>query len=214
MKYLLAGAVMAAGLSLSAPALAVTLFTEDFESYATGVPAAANGLAPNWTINPGTVDVIGTGTIYQSWYPTKFIDMNGTPDSAARIETAAIFALTAGQSYVLSFDLGNNKNSNHQEGLAFGVGTNTSSLTIAGAIASFLPKSFSFVANATGLFSIFFQDQNLSSGDAGGPILDNIVLSAVPVPAGLPLLGAGLGALGLLGWRARRRSRSAAPLAV
>src|SRR5262245_35522357 len=42
--------------------------------------------------------------------------------------------------------------------------------------------------------------ENLSSGS----------LTPVPVPAALPLFATGLGALGLLGWRRKRKARSVA----
>lgn len=34
--------------------------------------------------------------------------------------------------------------------------------------------------------------------------IDNITVAAVPLPAGIPLLGAGIGLLGYLGWRKKR----------
>jgi len=46
----------------------------------------------------------------------------------------------------------------------------------------------------------------------GGPEeegLDNVLLTATPLPAALPLFVSGLGALGLLGWRRKRKNSAA-----
>jgi hypothetical protein len=202
MKRYSAALVLTAGLILSGPAMASTvLFSDDFESYAPGTPST---LGSTWTVNPGTIDVIGPANGYNWYGPGQYIDLNGTPDSAAKITTVASFDVQAGQYYTLSFDYGNNKNSNSPEQLLYGVGGYSSSLPIAGAILALQHVEFTFLATLTESLSIFFQDANASGGDLGGPILDNVLFASVPLPAGLPLLGAGVGALGLLAWKRRR----------
>jgi hypothetical protein len=48
-----------------------------------------------------------------------------------------------------------------------------------------------------------------SSGEFLQPeVPDGLTLSQVPLPAALPLSGTGLGALGLLGWRRKGKSRA------
>ena len=105
--------------------------------------------------------------------------------------------MVVGQSYELSFDYGVNQNSAGLEELLFGFGTSTYSLIIEGAI-DLTHYVVSFVYDGTGDF-LFFADSGLySPDDNGGPVIDNIQLAAVPLPAaGLLLLG-GLGALGAL----------------
>jgi hypothetical protein len=56
--------------------------------------------------------------------------------------------------------------------------------------------------------ALFADDQHLSA--AGQQIEANFVfdeITGTPVPAALPLFATGLGALGLLGWRRKRKTR-------
>jgi hypothetical protein len=60
------------------------------------------------------------------------------------------------------------------------------------------------------LDSLFISINTTSTGDGN---VDNIVLGAattVPLPAALPLFATGIGALGLLGWRRKRKAAAAA----
>lgn len=45
--------------------------------------------------------------------------------------------------------------------------------------------------------------------DTLGGYLDNVQISAVPLPAALPLYGAGLAAMGFIGWRRKRKQAAA-----
>jgi hypothetical protein len=69
-------------------------------------------------------------------------------------------------------------------------------------------KSFSqtFQTFASSIFLEF--SFNFSEDEAG--YLDNVLVTAVPVPAALPLGAAALGGLGLLGWSRRKRNEAAA----
>jgi hypothetical protein len=53
-----------------------------------------------------------------------------------------------------------------------------------------------------------FRD-NTGSGDDGFYLRITLAPSEVPVPAALPLFASGLGVMGLLGWRRRRKARTA-----
>jgi hypothetical protein len=210
-KLILAGL---ASLALCGSASATTLFTDDFEGYTLGTPSALTG---TWTVDTGSIDVIGPANGYNWYGPGKYVDLNGTPDGAAQISTVQQFALVAGASYQLSFDYGVNKNSPNNEGLRYGVGGNYLDINIpAGGLVSLVSVVYNFVAVSTGSFSIFFKDLNLSTGDLGGPILDNvkfadsITRAVVPLPAGIPLLGGGLAILGFMGWRKKRSTAQTA----
>jgi hypothetical protein len=57
--------------------------------------------------------------------------------------------------------------------------------------------------------SDFFRIVNGGTGNSGGQI-SGLSISAVPLPAALPLFAAGVGILGLLGRRRKRKARAAA----
>jgi hypothetical protein len=63
---------------------------------------------------------------------------------------------------------------------------------------------------------VFFKQTTLSGSEASA-IIDNVTISTggggnagtTPLPAALPLFATGLGALGLLGWRRKRKNAAA-----
>jgi hypothetical protein len=67
-----------------------------------------------------------------------------------------------------------------------------------------LPLNFSVISNTTGGQG----SRGQLSGVALMPLSVNVSTSETPLPAALPLFASGLGALGLLGWRSRRRALS------
>ena len=191
------------GLTLSSAASATVIFSDDFEDYDLGTPSS---LAPTWTVSPGSVDVIGAGNGYGWWGPGQYIDMNGSPNSPATIMTM-LTGLNVGSVYNLVFDYGFNRNSGPQETLTFGVGTTTGLLgptDFAALIGTtFGTRTLSFVATSDSM-SLFFTDANTpGDADAGGPIIDNVSVEAVPLPAGGLLL---IGALGGLAALRRRKT--------
>ncbi len=58
---------------------------------------------------------------------------------------------------------------------------------------------FSVIATGSDTLTFGFQD------DPGFMALDNVSVSPAPIPAALPLFATGLVALGLLGWRRKRK---------
>lgn len=200
-----AAAVLSVAVSL--PAAAATLFSDNFDADAAGL----NAPLLNWTVGRGTIDVIGAG--FFNFYPGngRYVDMDGSTNSAGRIDTKDAFALVVGQSYRLSFSYGRNGIS--AETMRFGVsGSLAESFSLPASPpsnepvpATLQPFSLEFVAAASS-GRIFFDH---AGGDNGGIILDNVLLESidraavVPVPAGLPLMLGGLVALGFAASRRR-----------
>lgn len=201
----LSAAILAATLGT---AQAATVFFDDFEANGLGTPNVnLTQNVANWTVTTGTVDVIGTD--YFQWYGTgRYLDMNGSSGAPGRIEQT-IGGLTAGKKYTLSFNYGYNQNSGSNEQLSFGIGNLAGALNPAD-FALVLGTTFNlatYTFKATGSTqSLFFADTGATTGDNGGPILDNVRVDVapIPLPAAAPLLIAGLGALAMV--RRRRRT--------
>jgi hypothetical protein len=192
--------LFALGLTVAAAtsALSAPLFIDNFDSE----PFSLNSALTNWTIVNGSIDVIGPG--FYDFYPGngRYLDMNGTTSQGGTIVTNSTFNIVAGQKYKLSFNHGTNLYSQGSpEQLNFAVGTNASSLaitnTIPGITTGLLTFNWIFTAGTTQAASILFADGGVSNTDNGGPILDNVSLSPIPVPPALPLFLIGVAAVGV-----------------
>lgn len=155
-----------------------------------------------WTVSSGSVDLINTYWAAQDG--NYSVDMNG---NAAATIIGSITGLVIGSAYELSFWLSANVD---------GAPVVKSIDAIVGG------TSGSYLFDSTGLtnaglgwkkFTLLFTAastteiltfSSTTGGDFFGPALDNITVSAVPLPAGAPLLLAALAGLGLL--RRRRKA--------
>jgi hypothetical protein len=151
------------------------------------------------------VDVIGSNSF--EWYGKgRYLDMNGSTRTPGRIKTT-IGGLTAGKAYTLGFDYGYNRNQGRTEQLSFGIAGLSGAINPADfalvTAPAFRKALYRFTATAPS-HNLVFADTGTTPKDIGGAILDNVTISAVPLPAGLPLLAAALGGLALL--RRRRRA--------
>ena len=195
--------VSALTLGLSGAASASTvIFQDDFNTET----LQTNATLDNWTVTTGSVDVIGPG--FFDFYPGngRYLDMNGStaPNSEGRIETSGLGLVVGGQ-YTLSFDYGTNSNPGTLPAtLTFGLGTTVGlfeTLAINSIPSTLISISYTFTYDGSGDF-LFFADTT-GQPDQGGPVIDNVVLSAVPLPAGGLLL---IGALGGLAALRRRKT--------
>lgn len=136
------------------------------------------------------------------------VDLDGsTSDAGVLLSTP--FAITAGSSYTISFDLAGNGRRPSSDSVLFGFTGGLFDDAISGIAwdQPFINYSYTFDALIGGPFSFFI---GAVGGDNFGPLLDNVLITsidrpelpAVPLPATLPLLAGALGGLAL--WRRRK----------
>ncbi len=176
----------------AAPAsAAVTIFSDNFDSYS---PLALNWTPPvasGWTVSSGTVDLIGTGFIDILPGNGSYIDLDGSTSNSGVFANSV--NLTGGVTYTLSFDLaGSQRGSTETANVNFGTASTSATL---GSSAGLTAYNLNFTPAASGIYSFSFE--NLG-GDNVGLLLDNVSVSAVPEPETYAMLLAGLGMLGFM----------------
>ena len=194
------------------PAQAATiLYSDDFSSITT---TATPGAPVGWTTLSGSVDSIKSGDWSLNCVGNVggCVDLDGSTDAAGTMYTTATFNLVAGTTYQLTADVSGNQlggtyPARGPDSLSFGflsggvpVAQTGSTAFISTILASqpFTPVSLFFTPTSNVSASIFF---GAGGGDNVGPILDNVSLAAVPLPAAAWLLLSGLVGFGALGRR-------------
>jgi hypothetical protein len=177
-----------------------------------------------WTVvsgEPGcstclAVDSSSSGVGYGPNSGTYFAYLGTNPASTI----SQTFTDTVGQTLAVSFYYASNgdlnstpPNSNELEALFNGTakftGTNIASTgTVTGTTIP-LYVQVTFDVTATGSDTLSFSSFDIPSALALDDVTVNSVSSATPLPAALPLFATGLGALGLLGWRKKRKNAAA-----
>lgn len=205
----LAALVIAGG--MVAPAQAATvLFTDDFG----GSGYALNTAPTGWTSADGTVDWLapanGFGLACRDG-STGCVDLDGSTGQAGMMTTDGTFNLIKGTTYLLqAYVSGNQLGSSYPErgpdSLSFGFrdgSTVFASSSLATILAGqpFTLISLLFTPDDDVTARIFFQ---AGGGDDVGPILDDVSLTAVPLPAAVWLLLSGL--VGFVAMGRRRTS--------
>ncbi len=213
MKLLNALAFSALGtLALCTASQAATvLFQDDFNSDS----YALNGTPTGWKVTSGTVDIIGSGTPYD-FLPGNgmYIDMDGSTTHQGRLRTVQTFNFVPGQTYTLSYQLAGSQRdwsprdrvraSFRDTGGHLVPGTNqVTNLAYTAGFTTFT-ETFTVAAPVTARL-VFSAISRVS--DNAGLLLDNVKLTAVPLPGAALLMLSGLAGLGAF---ARRRRTSAA----
>lgn len=183
-----------ASISATAAASAV-IYSEDFESYTTGLApsgstfATYTGTLGTWSVLGASVDTIkgGFGAI-----TNISLDLDGTPGPGGITRT---IATVAGHVYQLNFDYSGNG------------GAQPFSINFGGVNTNFTGSS-GVTAFASGFFTATGATTTLSfqgtSGGNSGATIDNITVTDVPEPGVLGLLLGGLVAGGLVKRRAKK----------
>ncbi len=191
------GALLAG--SVSANSL---IFSDNFDANALGLNTTPTG----WTVSSGTVDTIGNNPSFYDLLPGngRYIDLDGSTSNAGVLSKT--FSLTAGQSYIATFNLaGNQRNAgNDIVDVTFGTLTNSYTFSSTDLFSSY---SLLFSPITSGNYDLSFSNQG---GDDMGALLDNVSISnvnAVPVPAAVWLFGSGL--VGLIATRRKKASLAA-----
>ena len=157
-----------------------------------------------WTVGNVSIDYIGS--YWQAADGSRSIDLNGLGVGSVSQQ----FDTVEGQAYRVSFSMaGNPDNLPYEKILTASAGSvsgldfsfNTSSAGATRADMKWTQYFFNFVALGSSTTLTFAS----AIGGNYGPALDDVEVSAVPLPGTLALMGSGL--LGLILTGARRRSR-------
>lgn len=189
-----------------------TILTENFDELTVGLTVTSAGV---FSATGGTnVDIVGPGLfggLCASPTSGKCLDLDGSGGlSQGTIQTSAI-SLIPGVNYVLSFDLiGSQRGNQTSTTVSFGSYSQTFVLDSGDTTAGIVTNAPITVSSPTSANLTFTSN---TPGNVGA-LLDNVVITSVPVTSGVPepsssiLLGSGLllGS-GILALQRRRKGR-------
>jgi Protein of unknown function (DUF642)/PEP-CTERM motif len=186
--------LFAASLLAAGAAQATVVFADNFDANSPGLNANPKG----WTLNAGTVDIIGTNFIDLLPSNGFYIDLDGSTGQAGTISQSLL--LTGGVLHTLSFELAGNQRDTNRDLVTVHFGDIRGMYSLSQS-AGFTSYSLSFTPAITGNYSVSFTG---AGNDNIGMLLDNVSVTAVPEPQTYALMALGLLAIGAT---ARRRNR-------
>jgi len=192
------------------------LLWDDFNSENNSHWALDYSAFHNWTVGPGTVDLIGVGSDW-NWFPSHglYVDLDGSTHQAGTMTSSGVWDLTAGAVYKLEFDLAGSQRSDYgatDTVIVVALGTFNKTFTLsAGAPFQTYTEYIGFSNTGQGSLHVAFAGQG---GDNVGLLLDNVRLTkydSIYEANGTPELSSGalllFGMLPVgLAWRKRRKN--------
>jgi hypothetical protein len=185
-------------------------YHDGFNGGLTFTTSRLNTAPPGWISNNGTVDWVKNLDfgIHCFGGSKGCVDLDGTSGTAGLLQNATPFSLLAGHTYKLSAEISGNQRGGNPDSFEFGF---LHGSTLAGVLKSATVTGITSGSLYT-LYTLFFTpSSNISAkaffydttgGDNIGPILDEVRVTSVPLPAAAWLMLSGLAALGAV---ARRR---------
>jgi hypothetical protein len=197
------------GLSTSQPVAAATLLEDNFDAENSGTGTLNYFGLANWDVTDGSVDLNGNG--FFDYLPGNglYLDLDGTTNNAARLESKTTYSFNPGDIVELNFNLAGSQRGDTNS-VTVSLGSLLNEVFTLDSSASFTTITRSFtVASATNAELVF----DHSGGDNFGLFLDNVKLSVNPQtpPTSVPEPGSTLGilALGVLGVGSRFKHKLA-----
>ena len=172
------------------------IFEDDFGTGSNFTTSTSFG---NWNVEAGNVDLWNFGGPFAGYA----VDLGGT-DSNGTITTDTTFSFLSGQTYELSFLLGNNTNPDGNNGIEYGLFNNSQYAQAISDISNLSSTvtqqvTYQFTASSDFSSSLFFG--TTGPVDSSGAIIDNVSLSQVEVEVPEPAM---LGMLSLAIFAMRR----------